>query len=105
MQDIPLSNDNRRRKILIVDDQIFNIDALKIILKYINDIDTDRVCETAFNGTAAIALIKEDLQKNQAMGTNKSSFDLIFMDCSMPMMDGYEATGFIRQYLHDEGAP
>jgi CheY-like chemotaxis protein len=78
---------------------------LKIILKYVNSIDTDSICEIAFNGASAIELIKEDLKQNQDMGTNKSSFDLIFMDCNMPMMDGYEATGFIRQYLHGEGAP
>ena len=78
---------------------------MKIILRYIVSIDTESICEIAFNGAAAIEMIKLDLKKNQAMGTNKSSFDLIFMDCSMPMMDGYEATGFIREYLHDEGAP
>ena len=42
------------RKILIVDDQIFNIEALKIIMNYIYEVDTDLICEHAFNGLETI---------------------------------------------------
>ena len=30
---------------------------------------------------------------------NECSFDLIFMDCNMPIMDGYEASQKIREFL------
>ena len=37
-------------KILIVDDQSFNIEALKIILKYSIGLDSDIFCDSALSG-------------------------------------------------------
>ena len=42
--------DLSERKILIVDDQDFNIDALIIILGFILKINVDKVCERAWSG-------------------------------------------------------
>ena len=88
---------NQNKKILIVDDIGFNIQALEIILKYKSKIDVKQVCKKAFNGLEALEIIKKDVEKN----LNKSSYDLIFMDCNMPVMDGYEATEKIRSFLYE----
>ena len=41
---------NQNKKILIVDDIGFNIQALEIILKYKSKIDVKQACKKAFNG-------------------------------------------------------
>ena len=42
--------------------------------------------EVANNGSEALDLVKKD------------AFDLVFMDCQMPVMDGYQATAEIRNW-------
>ena len=83
-------------KILIVDDQSFNIDALLIILKYKIGIQTTKVCEHCFDGLEAIEIIKNDVETRKSVGLNQLRFDLILIDCNMPFLDGYETTDRIR---------
>jgi CheY-like chemotaxis protein len=45
------------KKILIVDDQIFNIDAMLLILKYKCNINTDLVCDKAMHGLEAVNIV------------------------------------------------
>ena len=59
---------------MIVDDELFNLQALIIILKYNLGIDTDLVCVQAISGQKALDEIKKDAQKN---GYTASSFKLI----------------------------
>jgi CheY-like chemotaxis protein/nitrogen-specific signal transduction histidine kinase/iron only hydrogenase large subunit-like protein len=67
-------------KILVVEDMPFNRMLMKNVLnKYGCKV------ETASDGVQALQKIKE------------SSYDLIFMDCQMPEMDGYTATRKIRE--------
>ncbi|WP_250658296.1 ATP-binding protein [Alkalimarinus coralli] len=47
----------------------------------------------AFNGQEAVDLIKSH------------AFDAVLMDCHMPIMDGYEATRYIRSELRKESLP
>ncbi|MFK7823224.1 MAG: response regulator [Oligoflexales bacterium] len=66
--------------VLLVEDSLINRElALSFLEKFkIN-------CHTAVNGKQAVAMVEQN------------TYDLIFMDCQMPVMDGYEATKLIRQ--------
>ena len=79
----PLSPLVPERRILIVDDEPFNLIGLRVIL---NNVVTniDHLIDTAKNGLEAFEAAKH------------GTYGLIFMDCSMPIMDGYEATVKIR---------
>ena len=45
------------------------------------------------NGKAAIEKVKN------AYKSRKYSYGLIFMDCSMPIMNGYDASDEIRRFI------
>lgn len=67
-------------KILIAEDNAVNRLVLNLMLKKLG-------CNFKFveNGEEALHEV------------NKEKYDLILMDCQMPLMDGYEATSLIRQ--------
>lgn len=69
-----------RKKFLIVDDISTNRILLKIMCEKLG-YDSD----LAANGREALDLIREN------------SYDLIFLDCQMPIMDGYEISQEIRK--------
>ncbi len=67
-------------RILIVDDNVVNRAVIVGMLE-----SFDCVTAEAANGRDAVT----------ALGAG--SFDLVFMDCQMPILDGFEATGEIRK--------
>ncbi|KAL4503260.1 hypothetical protein ABPG72_000866 [Tetrahymena utriculariae] len=77
--------ENKINKILIVDDNPFNILCLQTLLKKFNFLKTYE----AHDG-------KEAVEKVQ-----KEHFDLILMDVNMPVMDGLEATARIKEMLRN----
>ena len=87
-------------KILIVDDEPFNIEILQTIIEKLLKISVKDACEIARNGSEAIQKVKDDVASN---GGKKSSFNLILMDCLMPEVDGYQATIGIRDFLYTSG--
>jgi CheY-like chemotaxis protein len=89
------------KKILIVDDQSFNVDAAIAILKYAIKLkDFQEICDFAYQGKEALDMVIKNVESNQKIYCN---YELILMDCNMPIMDGYQATQKIRQYLFDLG--
>lgn len=72
-------------KVLIVEDN------------YINQIVVSKICQKlGFGVTTA-------LNGEEAVEANKNShFDLILMDCQMPIMDGYDATKAIRAWENSD---
>jgi len=71
-------------RVLIVDDNAMNQEVLKALLSK-NGSEVDE----ALNGQEAVSM------------SLASRYDLIFMDCMMPKMDGYEATRSIRTNLQN----
>jgi len=69
-----------KANILIVEDHPVNQQLFKTILKKIG-----YKSDTASNGLEAVQAVE------------KEHYDLIFMDCQMPIMNGYEATTRIRE--------
>lgn len=71
---------NKRTKILLVEDNEVNCKLFTKLLQ-----SNGYNCDIAMNGEEALrAYVNKD-------------YDLIFMDCQMPVMDGYEATRKIRE--------
>ncbi len=78
--------DHRGKRILLVEDNFVNQEVARAMLESMG-------CEVeaVTNGRLAV----------ERMGS--SGIDLVFMDCQMPQMDGYEATRFIRQMEQQKG--
>lgn len=80
-------NRGSQKKTLVVDDDPFNILALQSYLKSWNV-----SVESAFNG-------KEAVDKVIEASNTDAPFDVVFMDCQMPIMTGYEATRALQELI------
>ena len=116
----PLKSLTKFKKILIVDDEPYNLLGLKIMLqqaikgsfkamdlKAEGDVDSEGQTLTretsdihkATNGQEAVDAVVEAFQN----GTY--TYGVIFMDCSMPVMDGFEASDKIKNFFRLKKLP
>ncbi|KAM3136903.1 hypothetical protein pb186bvf_010988 [Paramecium bursaria] len=78
-------------KVLIVDDEYFNIYAL---MRMIQTIGSES--DYAFNGQEAIEKI---MTKQQCKVCNNNNYQLIFLDINMPIMDGIQTVKMIKELI------
>ena len=84
----------KTKNILVVDDDQINILVISKYLKSFNDCKFD----LAFNGRQAVDTV---LQKSKEL----FFYDIILMDCNMPIMDGFEATKQIMAMVKESSIP
>ena len=89
---IPVKKEIKKPKILIVDDEKFNCDILMSFLMILGVKNRNNVAELAHNGQEAVKKIQDSIDQGDPY-----KFNIIFMDCNMPFMDGFEATQEIRK--------
>ncbi|MEM9157474.1 MAG: ATP-binding protein [Verrucomicrobiota bacterium] len=73
------ANPTKTNRILVVDDNDIN---RKIVIRFLNKLGYES--DVACNGAEAVEAVKNN------------PYDLILMDCQMPVMDGFEAARIIR---------
>ncbi|VVB03613.1 unnamed protein product [Arabis nemorensis] len=92
------SNDElflRGKRVLVVDDSPI---ASKIVTAKLKKMGAFEVTQSN-NGEEAVRLVSQWFTQREQQDSVNSTlpFDYIFMDCQMPIMDGYEATREIRK--------
>ena len=78
-------------RILVIDDNQFNIMAVQVMIKENFQLETDQ----ALNGELGVAAYKEGFDR--PCGCENRAHKLIFMDVSMPVMGGIEASKLILE--------
>ena len=81
-------------QILVVDDDVFNISAMALVLEKLG-----YTCDKAYNGKQAIQKIVEKQHREQIISSKVKQYRLIFMDCNMPVMDGFEASSILKKKM------
>jgi CheY-like chemotaxis protein len=85
------AQNTKDKRILLVDDEPYNLIALKIILEAADEHKVVKyLIDQVTNGSEAYKAVKT------AYIEGHFQYGLIFMDCSMPIMDGYKASEKIR---------
>ncbi|CAH1547260.1 Histidine kinase [Vibrio rotiferianus] len=87
IEESPKNTANKNGRILLVEDNNVNQKVASLLLS-----KAGYQFEIAENGQVAVDMFQQD-----------RGFDIILMDCMMPIKDGFEATREIRQFEQDSG--
>ena len=82
--------------IMVVDDDPFNT---MIICRFLEKLDLPLKIERGSNGQEALDLFKQHNKKSDLL----RPFHIIFLDCQMPIMNGYEAAKNIKECIKTGG--
>ena len=80
--------------VLVVDDNMFNILVVRHFLEAHH-----YTVKSASNGQEAIKVVKDHIS------ATLTPFEFIFMDCQMPILDGFEATRKLKQMMKNQELP
>jgi CheY-like chemotaxis protein len=102
LSDQALQNQNNKkheccRKVLVVDDNPFNVKSTEMILKHCFNLE----CDTAHSGEEGIRLVNERMNRIHKYGCSEL-YPLILTDINMPEMDGLQMTRHIRELIINE---
>ena len=81
-----------KHKILVADDQPFNICAITGLMTALGMQNVADVVDTCFDGQSLVDYVQTAVSEG-----DPERYSLIFTDCSMPIMDGYEASRQINK--------
>ena len=76
-------------------EQDFNFDGRNVLL--VDDNEINRMVAQLMLDTVGAHVVMAEDGREAVDRLMESEFDLVFMDCQMPVMDGYEASRAIRQ--------
>ncbi len=86
--------EKQRREEDIYKQQDIIFSGVRVLL--VDDAATNQAVEQEMLNTLGIEVVLANNGRVALREINKSNFDLVLMDCQMPIMDGYTATGIIR---------
>ena len=85
------------KRILIVDDEPYNVLGMQLAINQMNINDLSNIVDRAYNGLEAFSKVKDSFENGLHI------YGLILTDISMPIMDGYEVAEEIRNFYRLNG--
>lgn len=84
----------RKSKILVVNDEAFNILVIKGLMRELGIKDIEKRVDCCYNGEQLVESVQKAVDEDDPY-----RYSLILTDCMMPYIDGYEAIKRVRTIL------